>query len=103
MAYDQITKDLCRKAQQDVTATVNRTATLLVEPADRMMVAIYASAGSLASATAYVMALTEKTTGERPTPDAALDVLWEMIRPLLLTTAGGDDAPFQALLAASGK
>ena len=101
MAYDQITKDLCRKAQQDVAAVVDRTATLLPDPADRMMIAISASVGSLASAAGFVVALTEQSTGNRPEPGAAIDGLWETLRPLLLAAAGGDEAPYQALLASA--
>jgi hypothetical protein len=101
MSYDIITKDLCRKAQEDCHAAVERTATLLEDPADRMMVAISASAGSLAAAAGYVAALTKNATGKDVEPAAAVDALWEMIRPLILTTAGGDRAPFERLLAES--
>lgn len=98
MAYDQITKDLCRKAQADCHASVDRTANLLPDPADRMIVAISASAGCLAASAGYVAALVARDTGQKPDPAEAVDALWEMIRPLILTIAGGDDAPFQALL-----
>jgi len=98
MSYDQITKDLCRKAQDDCHAAVARTAGLLADPADQMMVAISASAGCLASAAGYVAALTKNATGKDVDPAAATDALWEMIRPLILATSGGSRAPFEALL-----
>ncbi len=98
MAYDQITKDLCRKAQADCHDAVERTALLLPAPDDRMMVAIYAAAGCLAAAAGYVAALVERDTGFRPDPDEATDALWDMIRPLVLSTSGGSRAPFEALL-----
>ncbi len=101
MSYDHVTKDLCRKAQADCHDTIQRVGSLLADPADRMMVAISASAGSLAAAAGYVAALVERDTGERPCPEAATDALWDMIRPLILSTSGGDRAPFEALLAAT--
>ncbi|MGW8134214.1 hypothetical protein ACWGNZ_01055 [Sphingomonas zeae] len=99
MAYDQLTRDLCRKAQEDCRAAIERTATLLPAPDDRMMIAIAASAGCLAAGAGYVTALVERETGSKADPSEAIDALWEMIRPLILSTAGGSRAPFEALLA----
>lgn len=103
MSYDHITKDLCRKASDDVGAAINRTAGLLVDPADRMMVAISAAGRSLASAAGYAAGIIERDTGQEPNPEHVVDVLWEMVRPVILNAAGGDRAPFEALLARAEK
>ena len=102
MSYDGITRDLCRKAQADVHAAVERICALLDDPADMMLVAISASAGSLASATGFVVALTERSTGEHVEREEAIDALWETLRPLLLKSSGGDAGPFHELLAKVG-
>jgi hypothetical protein len=99
MSYDHITKDLCRKACEDVQATVDRTAALLPDPADRMMVAISAASGSLASAAGYAAALVKRDTGSDPSPEDVVDTLWQMLRPGILSAAGGDRRPFEDLLA----
>jgi len=102
MSYDQITRDLCRKAAEDVRAVVERTGSLLADPADQMMIATYASSGCIGTAIGYLTALVERDTGERPDPEAALNALWEMIRPSALGAAGGSDKPFRDLLAKLG-
>ena len=99
MSYDQITKDLCRKAQDDCHAAVTRTASLLVDPTDKMFVAISATAGCFASAAGYVAAITRHSTGKEVNPAAATDALWEIMRPIILGASGGDRAPLEALLA----
>jgi hypothetical protein len=98
MAYDQITKDLCSKAQDDCLAAVERSSQFLDDPADRMMVAVSASAGCFAAASGYISAMVKAQTGEFAEPAAAIDALWEMIRPIVLKSSGGDDAPYLALL-----
>lgn len=99
MAYDHITKDLCSKAREECRAAVERTAALTGDIDDRMMIAIWAAGGSLAAASGYVAALVERDAGERPDPAAAVDALWEMIRPVVLSSSGGSRAPFEALVA----
>ncbi|WP_347091704.1 hypothetical protein [Sphingomonas parapaucimobilis] len=99
MAYDHITKDLCSKARDDCQAAIERTAALSGDIEDRMMIGIWAAGGCLAAASGYVAALVERDTGARPNPAEAVDALWEMIRPVVLSSSGGSRAPFEALLA----
>lgn len=99
MRYDHITQDLCRKAADDVRGILERTAALLDDPADRMMIAIFASGECIGSAGGFCAALIKRDTGQGADPEEVVDALWEMIRPSALKSCGGSDEPFRKLLA----
>ena len=99
MSYDHIVKDLCRKAAADVSDRITLTTSLLSDPADRMMVAIFAAGSCLANASAHIITLTEIETGNRPDIEAAIDALWEMVRPVVVSSSGGSRDAFEALIA----
>jgi hypothetical protein len=95
---DQIITDLSRKCSQDVAQRINMTTQLCDDPADMMMIAISACATSLGAASGFVSSLVRQATGEDASPDALVDGLWEMLRPMALKAVGGSDADFRSML-----
>lgn len=97
MSYDHITKDLCAKAAQDISEAIRLTCELVDAPSERMMIAISATGNGLAWAAAFLTVMMIED-GKTADPEAVVDGLWEMLRPIVLSAAGGTDEPFKALL-----
>lgn len=97
-APDHILTDLARKAADDVSAAIRRTAALVNDPRDLLYIALAgtAAASGLASGFAQMCA-------PDADPEESVDALWAVLRPMIVLVAGGGSADFRELLRVAPK
>jgi len=78
MSYDQITRDIARKAGEDVCAAINRNMALVDDPMSKTMVAMMA-AGQAFAIPAALLAIKLGTD-----PETVADVLIARVRPIIV-------------------
>jgi len=78
MSYDQITRDIGRKAGEDVCAAINRNMALVDDPMSKAMVAMMA-AGQAFAISAALLAIKLGTE-----PETVADVLIARVRPIIV-------------------
>lgn len=77
MSYDQITRDLCMKAGDDVCGAITRTMALVEDHSSRTMIAMFAAGQAFAIPAAM---LAGKLGAD---PAEVTEVLIERIRPII--------------------
>lgn len=92
-APDHIMRDLSRKAGDDTAAIVSRVARLLMEPGDKMMIAISCAGHAIGAAAGYA-----ELAAPGDKPEDYVDLMWAILRPIALHALGGDSADFDKLL-----
>lgn len=78
MSYDQITRDIARKAAEDVCGAINRNMALVDDPMSKTLVAMMA-AGQAFAIPAALLAIKLHTD-----PETVADVLIARVRPIIV-------------------
>lgn len=96
-APDHIVSDLARKVGDEVASRIKLTASLLSDPSEQLAVALMAAGSAIGWAAGFAD-IKLRTKGDNMSPDEAVDLMWNLLRPIALTTMGGDDADLRELL-----
>ena len=84
MSYDAIKRDLCRKAADDVSASIQLTCALMDDVTDKSHVALFAAAGAMGAAAGFFAAILRKD-GQEASSEALVDDLLERMRPIVIS------------------
>lgn len=86
--YDQLTRDLARKAGDDAVASIYRTMALHDEAASKSMIATMAAGQALGVASIALMAKLQSEGNDIDATHAekVVDALWTFIRPIAIST-----------------